>query len=125
MLELKYCCDVLGCYRFGAFANGRRKCTEDLSGHVEPLRRPSIATPGLNKLLDLILFLKNGKNGTGRVAGFEVGGQSMREKVILRLLFVPTQSSIENGQEIGRGWRGSREGGLAHQADELGVDWKK
>jgi hypothetical protein len=52
-------------------------------------------------LLNLILFLKNGENGTGRIAGFKLGGQSMREKVILRLLFVPTQSSIENGQEIG------------------------
>jgi hypothetical protein len=115
MLKLKYCCDVLGRYQFGAFANSRGKCTEDLSGHVEPPLRPSIATPGLNKLLDLISFLKNGEYGTGRVAGLEVGGQLMREKVILCLLFVPKQSSIENGLEIGRGCRGSGEGGLGHR----------
>ena len=109
---------MLRCYRTGALANSRRKCTEDLSGHVEP---PSIATPGLDKLLNLILFLKNGENGTGRVAGSELGGQSMREKVILRLLFVPTQSSIENGPKIGRRCRGC----LGHWAEGLGVDWKE
>jgi hypothetical protein len=71
-------------------------------------------------LLDLIFFLENGENGTARVAGLEVGGQSMREKVILRLLFVPSQSSIENGLETGRGCRGSGEGGSGWELSGTG-----
>ena len=115
---------MLGCYRAGAIANSRGKCTEDIDGRIEPLFGPSIATPRLNKLLKLVIFFQNGENGTGRVAGFELGSQLMREKVILRLLFVTMQSSIENRPKIRRGRGGSREGGLGHRADGLVVECK-
>jgi hypothetical protein len=42
------------------------------------------------------------ENGGGRVATFELSCKTMFEEVILGLLFIIVQSSIENGLKIGR-----------------------
>jgi hypothetical protein len=64
---------------------------EDVHSWVQPLH---IAALTLIELLDLLL--KHGENGTSRIAVFEPVGERVREKIVLRALFVRFQGIIEN-----------------------------
>ena len=52
---------------------------------------------GFIKFSDLVL--EDSKNGGSRVAGLQLGGKGMGEKVTLGLLSVGFQGSLENGLE--------------------------
>jgi hypothetical protein len=58
----------------------------------------------------LYLVLKHGENGSGRVTVFKLCGKRMRKKVLLGLLLVCLQGSVENGLKVGG--LGGRAGGL-------------
>ena len=88
-LERKRWLDDLECYQADAFANRPRKCKQDVSSRVEPLVGPSVATPGSNEILNVVLFFEHCEDGTRRAAGFELGGESMCEEIFLGLLFIP------------------------------------
>jgi hypothetical protein len=64
---------------------------DDVHSGVQPLR---IAALRLVELLDLLL--KNGENAASRIAAFEPVGERVREKIVLRALFVRFQGIIEN-----------------------------
>ena len=94
--------------------NARAHCCseriEHVNGRVQPSCQSVIGGRGLLK--PVYLGSKDGKNVRGRVASPELDHQGMREKVLLRLLFVHSQGSIEDGLEIGR--KGSCERYLRH-----------
>jgi hypothetical protein len=64
---------------------------EDVHSWVQPLR---IAALRVIELLDLLL--KHGENTARRIAAFEPVGERVREKIVLRALFVRFQGIIEN-----------------------------
>ena len=70
---------------------------KDVHSWIEPV---VIAALRLIELLDLLL--KHGENGARGIAGFEPGGEWVREKVILGACFVRFQGVIENQLKIGR-----------------------
>jgi hypothetical protein len=76
-----------------------REGIEDIHSRVQPFCPPFIATPGLVELLDL--FLKDGENGTRRVAGLELCGKWMSNKVLFCTLFVCVQGIVEDELEVG------------------------
>jgi hypothetical protein len=45
--------------------------------------------------------LKHGENAASRIAGFKPVNERVREKIVLRALFVCFQSIIENQSEVG------------------------
>ena len=52
---------------------------------------------GFVKFSDLVL--EDSNDGGSRVAGFQLGGKGMREKVLIGLLSVGFQGSLKNGLE--------------------------
>jgi hypothetical protein len=47
-----------------------------------------IGTLGSNEILNGVLFVEHCENGTRRAAAFELGGESMCEKIVFGLLFI-------------------------------------
>jgi hypothetical protein len=89
-------------YQSNTVAEGGREREQDIDGRVHPLDPLFVGTLRLIELLDP--SLKHGKNGTGAVAGLQLGGQRMRGNVALCLLFVLFQSSCKYCLEAcGRG----------------------
>ena len=88
-------------YQADALPQRCRKGEEDVDGGIQPLGQPLINTPRLFKLLDLVL--KDSQNGGRRVAGVQLDGKWMREKVVFRIFLVRLQGSVEDGLKIGKG----------------------
>ena len=90
-------------HQANTLAEGTRKCTEDGKSGIEPLLR--CVTIGLrsNELLNMVLLVEDSENGGGRLARFQFCCELMGEKVVLGLLLIILQCSIENGSEIGGG----------------------
>ena len=63
---------------------------KDVHSWVQPV---VIATSRLIEFLELLL--KHGENGGRGIAGFEPGGEWVREKIIIRACFVRFQGIIE------------------------------
>ena len=63
-----------------------RKGEKDVDRRIQPLGQPLIETPSLIELLHLIL--KDGQNGSGRVAAVQLGGKWMCEEVLFSLFLV-------------------------------------
>ena len=74
--------------------NSGRKRAEDVHGWAQPLRQPVIATVRFVKFLNL--NLKDGEYGSSRITILQLGGERMREKVLLGLLLVGLQRCLEN-----------------------------
>jgi hypothetical protein len=92
-------------YHTNTVAEGRRKREQDIDSGIQPFGQLFVGT--LRLIKGLYLGSKNGENGTGRVAGLELGGQGMGGNVFLRLLVVHLQSSCKNGLKVcGRGGGG-------------------
>jgi hypothetical protein len=70
---------------------------DDVHSWVQPLRTAALR---LTELLDLLL--KHRENAVRRIAAFEPVGERVREKIVLRALFVRFQCIIENLLEVGR-----------------------
>jgi hypothetical protein len=87
-------------YQTNALAEGCRKCTQNSGSGTQPLFRCPTVSLGLNELLNMGLSVEYIENSAGRLATFELGCETMFEKVILCLLFIIFQSSMENGLEI-------------------------
>jgi len=64
---------------------------KDVHSWDQPLR---IAALRLIELLDLLL--KHSENAASRIAGFEPVSERVREKIVLRALFVSFQGIVEN-----------------------------
>ena len=84
-------------YQTNATGNSGRKCVEDVHGWAQPLGQSLIATVRFVKFSNLIL--KDGEYGFGRVAIMQLGGKWMGEKVLLRLLLVGLECSLEYSLE--------------------------
>ena len=105
-------------YHTNTVAEGGREREQDIDSRIQPLRQLFVGA--LRLIKGLYLGLKNGENGTGRVAGLELGGQGMGGNVFLRLIVVRLQSSCKNGLKVcGRGGRGRK---LGHSEVE-GAGW--
>jgi hypothetical protein len=88
-------------YHANTFAQGSRKATQDSNSGIEPLFGSLTVALGLNELLSIVFLVKYLENICRRVAILQLGCELMCKKVILRLLFIVVQGSIENGLEIG------------------------
>jgi hypothetical protein len=88
-----------GTYQTNTFSEGFREHIEHINGRVQPFGQPFIATLRSIELLDLLL--KNSKNAAGRVAGLELGGKWVGDKVLLGASLICFQGVIENQLEIG------------------------
>ena len=84
-------------YQTDATGNSGRKCVEDVHGWAQPLGQSLIATVRSVKFPNLIL--KDGEYGVGRVAIMQLGGKWMGEKVVLGLLLVGLECSLEYSLE--------------------------
>ena len=84
-------------YQADAPRDGSRKCAQDVHSRAQPLRQPFIATVKFVKLSDLVFEENN--DGGSRVAGLQLGGKRMCEKVGLGLLLIGLQCSVKNGLE--------------------------
>jgi hypothetical protein len=84
-------------YKTDAPRDGVRKRTQDIHSRAQPLCQSFVATVNFVKFSDLVL--EEGKDGGGRVAGLQLGGKRMCEKVGLGLLLIGLQGSLENGLE--------------------------
>ena len=80
-----------------ATGNSGRKCVEDVHGWAQPLRQSLIAAVKFVIFSDLIL--KDGDDGVSRVASLQLGGKRMGEKVVLGLLLVGLERSLEDSLE--------------------------
>jgi hypothetical protein len=67
-------------YKANTCFNRRRECEEDVDGWLEPFRPLFSATLGL--FWAMYLLSKYGKNGSGSVAGLELNGEWMCEKIL-------------------------------------------
>jgi len=65
---------------------------------VQPFGQSLVATARFVKFSNLIL--KDGKDIGNIVAGLQLGGKRMYEKVFLSLLFVGPQGTVENSLEV-------------------------
>ena len=90
-------------YQANTLAEGCRKCTKDVNNGIEPLLRAVTIDLTSNELSNMVLLVKDIENGGGRLASFQFGSELMGVKVILSLLLIILQCSIEDGSEIGRG----------------------
>ena len=81
-------------YQTDSTGNGGRKRAEDIHGWAQPLGQPLIAAVRFIKLSNLIL--KDGEYCGNRVAVPQLGGKRMGEKVLLGLLLVGLQRSLED-----------------------------
>jgi hypothetical protein len=95
--KLFYASSRVETYQTDAPRDSGRKCAQDIHSGAQPLRQPLVATVGFVKFSDLVLEESN--DGGSRVAGFQLGGKRMGEKVILGLLSVEFQGSLKNGLE--------------------------
>ena len=84
-------------YQTDTTGNGGRKCVEDIHGWAQPLGQSLIAAVRFVKLLNLIL--KDGDDGVSRVAVLQLGDKRMGEKVVLGLLLVGLERSLEDSLE--------------------------
>ena len=73
-------------YQANTYSKGLREGIKDIDCWVEPTCQPVVGASRLVEVLDLLL--KYSKNGGRRIAGLELGGEGMREKVLLCLPFV-------------------------------------
>ena len=80
-----------------ATGNSGRKCVEDVHGWSQPLGQSLIAAVRFVIFSDLIL--KDGDDGVSRVASLQLGGKRMGEKVVLGLLLVGLERSLEDSLE--------------------------
>ena len=80
-------------YETDATGNGGRKRVEDVHSWAQPLGQSLIATVRLVEFSNLIL--KDGEDGSSRVAVVQLGGKRMGEKVLLSLLLVGLYGSLE------------------------------
>ena len=90
-------------YQANTLSEGIRKCTKDGKSGIEPLLRAVTIRLRSNELLNMVLLVEGNENVSGRLARFEFSCELMGENVILGLLLIILQCSIENGSEIGRG----------------------
>jgi len=108
-------------YQTNAFPECLRERIQDIHGWIEPVCQPLVAAPRTIEVLDLLL--KHGENGGWRIAGLELGGEWMGEKIFLCLFFVRFQGIIENELEVGgRGGRGvstRHEGGSGRSVEKM------
>ena len=74
-------------YQADSLPNRVRESEEDVDCRIQPLRQPLIVIANLIGLLRLAL-LKNGQNGSERVAVVQLGSKWMCEEVLFRMLFV-------------------------------------
>ena len=77
--------------------NGGRKRAEDVHGWAQPLGQPLIPTVRFIKVSDLIL--KDGDYGGSRVAILQLRSKRVGEKILLGLLLVGLQGSLEDSLE--------------------------
>jgi hypothetical protein len=92
--------EALRIYQANTFAEGCRKCTQNSNSGIKPLFRAPTIVPRLNELLNIVLAVKHVEDSARGVAMFQLGCEFMRKKVLLRLLFIVVQGSIENSLEI-------------------------
>jgi hypothetical protein len=81
-------------YQANTLTEGCRKCTQYSYGGIEPLS-PSIA-PRLNELLNIVLSVEYVEDSARRIAILQLGCELMRKNVLLRLLLMVVQGSVEN-----------------------------
>ena len=84
-------------YQTDAAGKGGRKRVENVHGWAQPLGQSLIAGLRFVEFSDLIL--KDGEDGVSRVAILQLGGKRMGEKVLLGLLLVGFQRSLEDSLE--------------------------
>lgn len=73
-------------YQADSLPNCVRESEEDVDCRIQPLRQPLIVIANLIGLLRLAL--KDGQNGSERVAVVQLGSKWMCEEVLFRMLFV-------------------------------------
>ena len=95
--RLKRFCSRVETHQTDAPRDNARKCPQDVHSRAQPFRQPLVTTVGFVKFSDLVLEESN--DGCSRVAGFQLGGKRMGEKVILGPLSVGFQGSLKNGLE--------------------------
>ena len=81
-------------YQTDATRNSGRKRAEDVHGWAQPLGQPLIATVSFVEFSNSIL--KDSKYGGSRVAALQLGGKRMGEEVLLCLLLVGLEGSLED-----------------------------
>ena len=74
--------------------NSGRKRVEDVHGWAQPLGQPLVANVSFVEFTNLIL--EDGDYGVSRVAVLQLEGKRMGEEVILGLLLVGLQGSLED-----------------------------
>ena len=84
-------------YQTRASGNSGGKRVEDVHGWAQPLGQSHISTVRFVKLTNLIL--KDDDYGVSRVACLQLGGKRMCEEVLLGLLLVGPQGSLEDSLE--------------------------
>ena len=84
----------MGTYETDAPRDSGRKRGEDVHSWGQPLRQSLIATTRFVKFLNSIL--KDGEYCGNRVAVPQLGGKRMGEKILLGLLLVGLQRSLED-----------------------------
>ena len=84
-------------YQTDATGNSGRKRVEDVNGWAQPLRQSLIATARFVKFSNLIL--KHGDDGAGGVTALQLRAKRMGEEVLLGLLLVGFQRSLEDSWE--------------------------
>ena len=81
-------------YQANTLAESVGERVQDVHSWAKPLCQPFIAPATLIELADD--SLKCGQNLDRRLAGFELGDKGMCEKVMLCVVFVTFQGTIEN-----------------------------
>lgn len=94
-----------GAYHANAFSDGCREGIDNIHRRVQPFRQAVIASSRLVEVLDLLS--KNKENAVGSIAGLELGGKWVREKVLLCTFFICFQGITEILLKVG-GRCGSR-----------------
>ena len=84
-------------YKTDTPGNSSRKRVEDVDSWAQPFSQFLIATVRFVEFSNFIL--KDGDDGSSRVAILQLGSKRMSEKVLLGLLLVGLQSSLEDSLE--------------------------
>ena len=86
------------------FAEGLRKCKQNVDRRTQPSLQPLVAAPRLVELVDLVL--EYGQNPCGGVAFVELGSERVRGETLSRLVLICLEGFFEDKIEIGSGYCG-------------------
>ena len=85
-------------HQTNTFAEGLRKCKQNIHCRIEPSLQSLVVAPGLFELVDL--FLKYSQSGRSRVACLELGGERMSGEILSRLLLVFLEGFFEDEFQV-------------------------